>query len=372
MKKWIVILILVLPTLAQAQISFTEIKSRSYFEVEGLTGSVWAHHDAIKYILQYPPTGVNLKLGFLSNGNNLWQHDLKLPRYGLGYQFATLGSDILGKSHAIYLFVESDIIKKRKWQWYYNLGAGVGFVDNPYDPEKNPLNIVNGSVTNAYLRVSTGASISVNSKNAIGINGGLFHLSNGNLWLPNWGVNAFYGSISWKHKLSDSVSIIPKNKALNSGHKQRVTLYGSMGFKEERPINGENYFISDFHANYWRKHRPAFAWGAGISIIYDEASKKMLWRGDYENEIPLQDFNVKTSDYYSAAIQAGYMLCMHPVYFSFEFGVYVYSTPNRDILNRWLLEIYITHNTRIYGGLKSRFGKADFIEYGLAYDLFRK
>ena len=98
----------------------------------------------------------------------------------------------------------------------------------------------------------------------------------------------------------------------------------------------------------------------------------MLWRGQYEYEIALKDFEVKSTDYLSAAIHAGYMLCMHPVYFSFEFGVYIYSTPNRDILNRWLLEIYLTHNTRFYFGLKSRYGKADFVEFGLAYDLFRK
>jgi hypothetical protein len=372
MKIKIVILILALPIFTQAQIKFADLKTRSYVEFEGLTGSNWAHHDAIKYILQYPPSGVNLKLGFLSNGNTLWQHDLNLPRYGIGYQFATLGSDILGKSHSIYLFVESDIIKRKKWQWYYNLGAGVGFVDNPYDPDKNPLNVVNGSVTNAYLRVSTGASLSLNSRNAIGLNGGLFHLSNGNLWLPNWGINALYGSLSWKYRLSDSINIVSKNKATRAGNKQRLTIYGSMGFKEERPINGENYFVSDIHANYWRKHRPSFAWGAGASIIYDESSKKMLWRGTHERVISLEEFEVKNMDYISAAVHAGYMLCMHPVYFSFEFGVYVYSTPQRDILNRWLLEIYITHNTRIYGGLKSRFGKADFIEYGLAYDLFKK
>jgi hypothetical protein len=340
--------------------------------LEGLTGSTWAHHEAIKYILEYPPSGANLKIGLLSNGQKKWQHDLKLPRYGLGYQFATLGSDILGKSHSVYLFIESDIVKQKKWQWFYNLGAGVGFVDNPYDPDKNPMNIVNGSVTNAYLRISTGANISLNSKNAIGLNAGLFHLSNGNSSLPNWGINTLYSSISWKHKLSNSLDIIEKDASTLSGHKQRVTIYGSLGFKEERPVDGNKYLVSDMHVNYWRKHRPAFAWGAGVSIIYDESSKKMLWRGDNEYEISLNEFEVKNSDYISAAIHGGYMLCMHPVYFSFEFGVYIYSTPNRDILNRWLLEIYITNNARIYGGLKSRFGKADFIEYGLAYDLFRK
>jgi hypothetical protein len=371
MRRIIYILLLSIPVLSNAQVSLPELKNRLYFEAEGLTGNTWAHHDAIKYILQYPPSGINLKVGLINDGHKDWQQDLKLPRYGLGYQYATLGSDILGNSHSLYLYIESDIIKKPKWNWFYNLGAGVGIVDNPYDPETNPLNIVNGSVTNAFLRVSTGASVSINSKNAIGLNGGLFHLSNGNTSLPNWGINTLYASVSWKYRISDTIYKIPES-SIKTGYKQRVTAYGSMGFKEERPLDGEKYLISDFHINYWRKHRPAFAWGAGATLIYDESSKKMLWRGENEEIISLQDYQVNGEDYISAAIHAGYMLCMHPVYFSVEFGVYVYSTPDRDILNRWLLEIYITHNTRVYGGLKSRFGKADFIEYGIAYDLFKK
>lgn len=372
MRKIIQILLLMIPVYVQAQFSLPELKEKLYIEAEGLTGSTWAHHDAIKYIMQYPPMGVNLKVGLLSNGQKDWQQDLKLPRYGIGYQFATLGSDILGKSHSIYLFIESDIIKRHKWNWFYNLGAGVGLVDNPYDPVKNPLNIVNGSVSNAFLRASTGATISLNEKNAIGLNAGLFHLSNGNTALPNWGINNLYTSLSWKYHISDTVHKYKLKDAVITGNKQRVTLYGAIGFKEERPMDGQQYMITDIHANYWRKHRPAFAWGVGASIIYDESSKKMLWRSDYEGLIPIEEYEVKSHDYISAAIHAGYMLCIHPFYFSFEFGAYVYSTPKRDILNRWLLEIYITHNTRIYAGLKSRFGKADFIEYGIAYDLFRK
>ena len=66
------------------------------------------------------------------------------------------------------------------------------------------------------------------------------------------------------------------------------------------------------------------------------------------------------------------MLNMHPFYFSFEFGVYLLSSINKDIFNRWYLEYQLAKNIRVFAGLKSRFGKADFISVGMGYDIFVK
>ncbi len=346
-----------------------DLFKRVFVDAELLTGNIWAHHEAINYLLEYPPVGANIKVGLNGDGSRDWHTDLNYPRYGFGYQFSTLGSNILGKSHATYLFIASNFVNKKLWHWYYELGAGVGFVDNPYDKEKNPLNIVNGSVTNAFLRVATGINYNISARNSAGLNAGLFHLSNGNASLPNWGVNTLFLSVNWQYRLSDSLEL--EHSFKKPPKQMRVTLYGSGGYKEERPVDRAKYLVSDWHINFWRKYRPGFSFGGGLSFFYDQSSKKILWRSKYEGEIPLSDFDIETYEYLSLGAQAGYMLNMHPVYFSFEFGVYLYSAVNRDIYNRWLLEILVTENLRVYGGLKSRFGRADFVEYGLAYDLIK-
>lgn len=367
-KKPIWIILICLAFTARGQ-NDNSIGERLYFDLEGMTGNTWAHHEAINYLLEYPPAGMNLKVGLYSDGTRDWQVDLNYPRYGFGYQFSSLGGDILGNAHAVYLFVGSDFWRYNRWRWYYDLGAGVGFIDNPYNEENNPLNIVNGSVTNAFLRISSGMSYQINYKHTFGVNGGLFHLSNGNSSLPNWGINTLYLSANWQYRLSDSLSL--QNEYQKTKKQIRLTVYGSGGYKEERPVDRKKYFVSDLHVNMWRKYRPAFSWGGGISLFYDGASKKMLWRGNHEGKVPLSEYDIKQYEYWSLGAHAGYMLNMHPVYFSFEFGVYLYSAVNRDVYNRWLLEIVLYQDLKIYGGLKSRFGKADFVEYGLAYDIFK-
>src|SRR6056297_712574 len=134
------------------------LSKRLYFNLEGLSGNTWAHHKSVRYLLEYPPMGINLETGLISGGSKKWQHDLKMPRYGIGYQYARLGSSILGNAHSIYSFISSDIISSHSLQWHYKIGAGLGFVDNPFEGDSNPLNIVNGSVVNAYLRISTGVN----------------------------------------------------------------------------------------------------------------------------------------------------------------------------------------------------------------------
>lgn len=352
---------------AQAQ---TKTKDKIFLSIEGMAGNTWAHHQSINYLLQYPPTGMNLKAGIRSNGKQLWEEDLNYPRYGLGYQYARLGSNILGNAHAIYLFLESDFWNHKKIRWTYDIGAGVGLIDNPYDAQKNPLNIVNGSVANAFLRVSTGINYGIAPKHDIKINGGLFHLSNGNIALPNWGSNILFMSVGWQYQFTDTLKYTNPEKDRGRQKSKRVTIYGGAGYKEERPVDRKKYMVSDIHCNFWRQYRPAHSWGAGFSVFYDQASKKMLWRGKQENQIALKDYQIKKYEYWSLGAQLGYMLNLHPVYFSFEFGIYLYSEVKRDIFNRWLLEIQLTNKVRFYGGLKARFGKADFTEFGLAYDIF--
>jgi hypothetical protein len=352
----------------QAQDSLT-IKDRLYLKFEGLAGNSYAHHDAINYILQYPPYGVGLQVGLNSSGRKSWENDLKMPHYGLGFQASQLGSSYLGNAYAMYLYVGSSFIHKQRWKWCYDIGAGVGYVDNPYDPEKNPLNIVNGSAWNAFLRVSTGVSYRFARKHAVSLNGGLFHLSNGNSTLPNWGVNTLYYSLGYNYKLTDAHT--KKQSAKIDEKSTRVTLYGGTGFKEEPPIDGVKFFVADMHVNAWHTFRPAHAWGGGISAFYDGSAAKVFSRNEFDYLPPLDEYNMKTSNYYSLGAQAGYMLNMHPVYFSFEFGVYIISPTGKDVYNRWLLEVKLTERIRIVGGLTSRFGKAMNISCGLGYDLFR-
>lgn len=371
-KKNYILFILTLLTITTTAQTWQNLHPRVYFETEGIAGNTWTHHSAIKYLLRYPPAGANLKLGIYGNGNKKWQQDLNYPRYGLGYQFADLGSKILGHSHAVYLFISSDFIKKKKWSWSYDMGAGIGFIDNPYDAKENPLNIVNGSVANAFLRISSGINLQITPKHTAGISTGLFHLSNGNTSQPNWGINTVYMSASWQYKLTDTLRYSNKTDNPKNDKKFRITAYSGAGYKDERPVTGNKYTVIDVHVNAWRQFRSAYSWGGGITVFYDQASRKLLWRGPYEGIIPLDNYEIKKYEYLSLAAQGGFMLNMHPVYFSFEFGVYLYSAVNRDIFNRWLLEVQLAEKLRIFGGLKSRFGKADFIEYGLAYDIFKR
>ncbi len=368
--RFIYLLLLISTTINVCGQDSIGLSNRAYFNLEGLSGSTWAHHKSIRYLLEYPPTALNLDVGLYSSGEQAWQRDLDMPRYGIGYQYARLGGKILGNAHSVYAYISSDIISKHKLQWHYKIGAGVGFVDNPYHEEHNPLNIVNGSVVNAYLRISTGFNYFITNKNGVGVNTGLFHLSNGSVALPNWGVNTVYFSVNYTHRLMDSVMTIKKRKNEVSDKNTRITLYGGGGIKEEPPLDGKKFLISDLHINYWRQFRPAYSWGAGLTVFYDESTKKMLWRQGYEGVVPLEEYQIKDHEYLSFGAQAGYMLNMHPVYFSFELGVYLYNAAKKDIYNRWLLEIQVYNNLRIYGGLKSKYGRADFIEYGLAYDLF--
>lgn len=347
-------------------------QERLFVKVEGLSGSTWAHHAAIDYLIEAPPFGGSVYVGLRSSGKRSWEHDLKLPRYGFGYQVSQLGGKALGNSHSMFIFIGSSFVDYRKFHWNYTLGFGFGYVDNAYDPEKNPLNIVNGSPINAFLKASTGLQYCIADAHGLGLDAGLFHLSNGNSSLPNWGINVLYWSLNYTYLFGNPASKKTVEPHDSFAKNTRITMYGGGGFKEEPPVDGVKFGVADFHVNFWRAFRPAHSFGGGITTFYDASSAKILWRRNHDYLLPSENYTGKGLDNWSVGAQVGYMLNMHPFYFSFEFGVYLLSSINKDIFNRWYLEYQLAKNIRAFAGLKSRFGKADFITVGVGYDIFVK
>ena len=114
---------------------------------------------------------------------------------GVGYN-TFFNSSELGNPLAVYIFQSSriaNITQNLSFDYEWNFGASFGW--KKYDEEKNSLNRVVGSATNAYIHL--GFLLNWQLSSNTNLRGGieLTHYSNGNTSYPNAGVNTIGASI---------------------------------------------------------------------------------------------------------------------------------------------------------------------------------
>ena len=342
----------------------------TFIEATVFGGMVWAHHEAINYLVTNHLVGASIMIGKVADGSKPWHKSLGYPTYGLGYQYSSLGSSILGYGHAVYPYIQLKLINQSKYIWQFTLGAGIGYVTNPYNPETNIQNIVNGSHWNAFLKVNSQMLYRISSRYSVSLEGGLFHYSNGNTNEPNWGHNSLYVGGGCKYNLFEEAEKVELSATNNK--KIRLAMYFSAWKRDETPKSDVRYFVSDIHTTLWKYYSASSAVGLSISAFYDKSTKKNLWKGYREEIVSLNDFKYNDADDWSYGIGLAYGLNMSPVFFSVEVGVYVKKALNREFYNRWLLEMEIYKKLKVFTGLKSYLGQAEFVEFGLVYDLFKK
>lgn len=337
------------------------------------TGYIYAHHRSMTYLLENYARGAQLRAGWRLNGASDWHHAYRMLSVGVGYMFSDLGSPKhLGYAHSLYGFVDIPIIQTPKFAWTYDLGLGLGYITKKFDINNNPNNRVIGSNLNAFLLISSGVEYKPTKLATLKLDLGLHHLSNGNTNEPNWGVNTVYLMAGVKQKIDKTPANSYEKKIFNDKTWQYLISYG-VGFKETATVIGRTYFISDLHFTARRKFSYTNGFGGGVDLMYDGSMVKEL---KYN---PVTGYNHPDSIYteknihnFSPAIHANWSVYLGRVIFDIQFGLYLHDKLERNVFNRWVLEIELTKNISMYGALKSHWGSADYIHIGLIYQLSKK
>lgn len=342
--------------------------SSFYLQAAGYSGYVYAHHRSINYLADSYPYGFGLRAGWrFDNPDVDWHNAFRHPRAGAGYMFQSLGGkSFLGYGHALYGYVDIAFLQNRSLEWRYLLGVGAAAVTQHFDVANNNANRVMGSPLNAYLIASTSLEWKAAPSTAIGLGAGLNHMSNGRTSSPNWGLNTFYTMLSVRHDFDHVEFRRPPRPAPDDTPWEMHICLGT-GLKQIKPSRDKHYGTGDLHVTVRRRAWRSNAWGFGLGLMYDHSNLDML---RYEklgyvapdSVMPLH-FHVSLSPCYHAS----WSMIFGRVTFDIQMGGYFYNVLNKGFFNRWLLEVALTEHISVMGGLKSKLGSADHVEFGLCW-----
>lgn len=358
--KFVLILFILAGLTARGQ----KVRKPFYIESGVHAGMNLPFYKALDYLIEDDLYAIDLMLRFPSTGKDYREKLFHYPATGIGYSLWSLGNDeILGHAHALYTFMSFPVLTNSSLlSLSLQASAGTAYIPRKFGIYRNHLNRAIGSSMNIYIRLGIDARIKFTPRSELVLGAGTSHFSNGKTRSPNYGINtgsvslgACYFINSGNYVLNDP-GIPPVDRRII----QAVRL--SAGWKVYDNLTGIKYLSSTLSYDAGRFINHTGIAGLGTDIFYDGSIAEGLADGSgLPEDDPLKLMRI--------GIHASYSLKYKRFQPGLQAGYYIYSkyTVLTNIYSRILLQYSVSDRLSASVSVRSHWGKADALEYGLGY-----
>lgn len=356
-------LLLLFMLLLHCNFIYSQDKSLSpfFYSFNYRTGENKPHREVIKN-LTYPYRGFDLKMGWQTVGNRDWQVAYRYPSLGIGVNWNTFNTKILGEPIAAYFFTNFPQITTDWFRIDLEIDLGLSYGINPYNQYTNPKNMATGSSLNAIFGIYLEQSFHVTPVVDFFASEGLTHYSNGAIGWPNLGLNIPSLKFGFRHYYQKP-QYVNKNKKIDFDRTFQLNTYIGYGSKKLfAPIPTYREFLISPSLYYRIGYKRRL--GLGFEIAYNESKQGLRFWDPYPPE-ELITYAIHFSHEYlierfTILTQLGLYLGESPSDYNIN-GHYIYE--------RLGLGFYVFDNVRLSLCLKAHYIKAEFVEFGLVYDI---
>jgi hypothetical protein len=333
-----------------------EPKSPIFISLNYRTGENIPHRPIVKN-LRYPYRGVDLKVGWQTIGKKEWQYAYRYPSLGVGVNWNTFKTSVLGEPVAAYFFTNFPQITTSWFRLDLEVNFGLSFGIHPYDKISNPNNFSTGSSLNSIFGLYLDQSFHVMPQVDIFVCEGLCHYSNGALGWPNLGLNIPSMKFGVRYLCEKPVYI---RNSERPNFKRKISMITTLcgGTKKLfAPTPSYNEILispSVFYRTGFKRRV-----GVGFEMAYNEAI------------IGLNPSRVfKVNELLTYGIHLSHEFIIERFTILSQFGIYLKNPPSdKFYFERLGVGYYFSEKLRILFNVKAHFIKAEYLELGLAYDL---
>ncbi|NJN24857.1 MAG: acyloxyacyl hydrolase [Cyclobacteriaceae bacterium] len=341
--------------------------SRS-FRLTPHVGLVVPHHADMVYFIEDFSYGLDLNLG-ITKYNSEWYKYLNYPEVGLGLFYNSFGnSEVYGSGTSAYAYIHSYLWRYHRFALRSKVALGLGYVSKPFDLDRNPYNHVFGSSLNVYINFGLLATYQLSPHWEISGNLAINHLSNGAIKKPNHGINTVTAGVGLACKLDagDDIKIQGSVKAPPSNARD-LWVVASVGRSQRSLYKPDHYLSMSLNLSHLWWISKKTAWGIGLDGIYYGAAP-------YEFEIETAEpanKNYSNADKMYGALFGSYNYRFNNTQIFAHVGVYLFHTldPLQNIYPRMGVRQRVFKDLYANFSIKASFFKAEFMEFGLGYQI---
>lgn len=333
-----------------------ETRTPFYFSLNYRNGENKPHRNIIKN-LTYPYEGVDLKFGWQSIGKQSWQQAYRYPSFGVGANWCTFSTDVLGSPAAIYFYTNFPQLSTRYLRVDLELDMGLSYGIHPYDKVNNPNNFSTGSSMNALFGLYIEQSLHVGKHLDLFVSEGFSHYSNGALGYPNLGLNIPSYKLGLRYQ-PNVVELIRSDVWRTKHYGFELITHLASGAKT---LNAPDPLYMQYLLAPALYYRPSYKRriGMGLELAYNEAVAGWSVKNTYSG---LQLLTL--------GIFAAHEFIIEKFTLFGQFGIYLWNKPTgKFYYERIGASYYLTRPVRLALSLKAHYFKAEYVEGGLIFDL---
>lgn len=302
-----------------------------------------------------------------TDGSKEWHRAYGFPEIGVSLSYWDIGNkEQLGYGLSAMPYIAFPLSKGDRHNFDLKFGWGIGYIEKKFDADDNHKNIAIGSHLNCALTLQPRYQIKLTDRLKFGAGISITHFSNGSVSTPNLGINlaSVTGGITYNTGKIQKLKFEKKPPFTKS---TRITIFGAGSVKQVYPAEGKTYYACTLSGNITRQKTRKSGIGAGADIFYDNSIYKKLDERDLTLNNSFEAFRV--------GLHGSYELVISDLSLMLSMGGYLYSKLQNDgsIYHRIAIRYQITEKIFACMNLKSHWGKADYIEWGIGYRLdFKK
>lgn len=357
------LLISQLAAYAQATSRTTEAGYTHALEAMLFRGFILMHDQKIGHLVRSNPQGIKLNYIKRTYGRKYWEARYKYPDLGISLSYQDYRNPQLGHSFALIPYISFYPWRSAQSSLQWTMGTGIAYHTNPHHPQENNTNVALGSAWSSALYLGGKYQRQFTNRFSAGLFFHLDHYSNGGFKKPNSGINLVQGGISATYELGKEARVFRQweERSLQN-HKPYLTFLPSVSFKELGRGGGVIEPSYNLSISLNKPLSTISVISLGLDGHYDLAMKR--WIAEEEPELEV--------DFKSAALSLGHELMVDRFAFVMQVGYHIYRPYKglfQDFFQRYGLRVYLHPKVAVSGSLKTYFGKAEQIEWGLLYRL---
>ncbi len=359
MKK--ILWLLLIPTCSLAQPMETVRMSDGKWSLGAAYhyGFIIAHRSSIVALRQDHVKALGLDLFRQTTASDSWGPAYGFPKAGLRYYYLDLGNEEqLGKGHSLTACLDFNFSRNEATQFRLNVGFGLGYVTESFDQDENHKNIAIGTGLNGTFTLSADIHFRIAQQLFLTAGFNFNHFSNAATRTPNLGYNIPSGRIGLRRHMGVREKLTADSVVMwEKGFRHAVSVKGAL--KQVYPVNGPDYYVVSIGATSLRRFSQKSALGAGIDITYDHSLIDRI--ADVENPDP------PGTDAVRIGLNSTYELIFDDLSVLLQVGRYLRSMHRSEGMwyHRVGMRYGIGHGWFVTTGLKTHFGKADYVDAGI-------
>jgi hypothetical protein len=326
-------------------------------------GSVLAHTNEIKYIVNEPIRGGHINLTWKTNGSKYWHNAYRNPYYGVGFYHSNLGNiRHYGKIYGFYPFMIFPITdNQRKMFLNYRIACGYSFIDKTYDIENNLLNVAIGTHSNIYIHFGFEVSFQIIPDLYWDSDLNFIHASNGKVQSPNLGLNMGTLSTGLRYRIIQGQKVDEPEFKAPVYDQFFHELSWAFGVRTPGKYVYQRYFATSLVYDFGIRTSYKRSFGIGTDLFYDRSIRVSIKNDGRED--------VKDIQLYKAGLHIFHDIYIGDLIVTLQLGHHVYSKFREftNLYTRTGLKYNISERLWTKFSLKAHYFNADFIEWGVGY-----